>query len=164
MAICERLVIVNPLTPSVIGALRWLYYQFSPIFPVLRCPRWLAELSACPFSDIIFPPLPLSALSSTNFHCALQNGFSQTWWTGNIIILPYTWRSLYGLIVQLDLGLSRPGEVKPVADAVAVSVSRNRSLRRAFNPVNAKGGARGCTTSKHFSQLSPLLITSGKST
>ena len=30
----------------------------------------LAELQACPFPDVVFPPLPLSALSSSPFHCA----------------------------------------------------------------------------------------------
>ena len=32
------------------------------IFPVLHCPLGLAELQACPFPDVVFPPLPLSAL------------------------------------------------------------------------------------------------------
>ena len=48
------------------------------IFPVLRCPLGLAELEAYPFPDVVFPPLPLSALSSSPFHCALQDGFGQT--------------------------------------------------------------------------------------
>ena len=43
-------------------------------FPVLYCPLGLGELQACPFPDVIFPPLPLSALSSSPFHCALQDG------------------------------------------------------------------------------------------
>ena len=34
-------------------------------------PLGLAELQACPFPDVVFPPLPLSALSSSPFHCAL---------------------------------------------------------------------------------------------
>ena len=32
------------------------------------------------------PPLLLSALSSSPFHCALQGGFCQIWWTGDMII------------------------------------------------------------------------------
>ena len=47
-------------------------------FPVLHCPLGLAEVQACPFPDVVFPPLPLSALSSSPFHCALQDGFGQT--------------------------------------------------------------------------------------
>ena len=69
------------------GTNRWFCNQFSPFFPVLHCPLGLAELQACPFPDVVFPPLPLSALSSSPFHCALQDGFGQTWWTGNMTIL-----------------------------------------------------------------------------
>ena len=29
---------------------------------VFHCPLGLGELQACPFSDVVFPPLPLSAL------------------------------------------------------------------------------------------------------
>ena len=36
------------------------------------------ELKACPFPDFVFPPFPLSALSSCPFHCALQDSFGQT--------------------------------------------------------------------------------------
>ena len=35
----------------------------------------LGELQACPFPDVIFPPLALSASSSGPFHCALPEGF-----------------------------------------------------------------------------------------
>ena len=38
--------------------------QFRPFFPLLHCPLGLGELQACPFPDVVFPPLPLSALSS----------------------------------------------------------------------------------------------------
>ena len=51
---------------------------FLHFFPVLHCPQGLAELQACPFPDVVFSPLPLSALSSSPFHCALQDGFGQT--------------------------------------------------------------------------------------
>ena len=33
---------------------------------------------------LVFPPHLLSALSSSPFHCALQDGFGQTWWTGDL--------------------------------------------------------------------------------
>ena len=52
--------------------------SFLHLFPVLHCPLGLAELQACPFLDVVFPPLPLSALSSVPFQCALQDGFGQT--------------------------------------------------------------------------------------
>ena len=39
--------------------------QFPPFFSVLHHPLGLGELQACPFPDVVFPPLPLSALSSS---------------------------------------------------------------------------------------------------
>ena len=71
-----------------------IFFFFSPFFPVLHCPLGLAELQACSFSDVVFPPLPLSALSSSPFHCALQDGFGKTWWTGNMTI-PLQFASIY---------------------------------------------------------------------
>ena len=68
--------------------------QFSPFFPVYHCPLGFAELQACPFPDVVFPPLPLSALSSYLFHCALQDGIGQTWWTEDMTI-PLQFASLY---------------------------------------------------------------------
>ena len=65
---------------------RWFRNQFPQVFPVLHCPLGLGELQACPFPDDVFPPLPLSALSSSPFHCALQDGFGQTCWTGDMTI------------------------------------------------------------------------------
>ena len=52
--------------------------SFLHFFPVLHCPLGLAVLQACPFPDVVFLPLPLSALSFSPFHCALQDGFGQT--------------------------------------------------------------------------------------
>ena len=52
--------------------------QFPPFSPVSHCPLGLGKLQACPFPDVVFPPLPLSALSSYPFHCALQDGFRQS--------------------------------------------------------------------------------------
>ena len=69
--------IINSLTARVIGAPQMIW-QFSPFFSVLRCPLGLAELQACPFPDVVFPPFPLSALSSSPFHCALQDDIGQT--------------------------------------------------------------------------------------
>ena len=49
---------------------------------------------ACPFPDVVFPPLPLPALSSSPFHCALQDVFGQTWWMEDMTI-PLQFVSLY---------------------------------------------------------------------
>ena len=72
------IIIINPLTMRVVGAPQMILQPVFSIFPFLRCPLRLAELQACPFPDVVFPPLPLSALSSSPFHCALQDGFGQT--------------------------------------------------------------------------------------
>ena len=56
-------------------------------FPVFHCPMGLGELQACPFPDVVFPPLFLSALSSSPFRCKLQDGSGQTWWTWDMTIL-----------------------------------------------------------------------------
>ena len=71
--------LINPLTARVVGAQQERFRnQFPPSSPVLNCPLGLGELQACPFPDVVFPPFPLSALSSSPFHCALQDDFGQT--------------------------------------------------------------------------------------
>ena len=64
------IIIINPLTTRVVGAPQMILQPvfFSPFFPVLHCPLGLAELQACPFPDVVFPPLSLSALSSSPFN------------------------------------------------------------------------------------------------
>ena len=58
-------------------------------------PSGTCELQACSFPGVVFPPPPLSALSSSPSHCTLQDGFGQTWWTGDMTI-PLQIASLYG--------------------------------------------------------------------
>ena len=72
------IIIVNPLTAKVVGAAQMILQSVFSIFPVLHCRLGLAELQACPFPDVVFPSLTLSALSSSPFHCALEAGFGQT--------------------------------------------------------------------------------------
>ena len=66
------IIIINPLTARIVGAPQMILQPVLSIFPCSPLP------SACPFLDVVFPPLPLSALSSSPFHCALQEGFGQT--------------------------------------------------------------------------------------
>ena len=61
-----------PLTAGLVGALRMTSLPVSSI----HCRLGLGELQACLFLDV-FPPLFLSSLSSSLFHCALQGGFGQ---------------------------------------------------------------------------------------
>ena len=72
------IIIINLLTARIVGAPQMILQPVFSIFPVLHYPLGLAELQACPFPDVVFPLLPLSALSSSPFHCALQDGFGQT--------------------------------------------------------------------------------------
>ena len=93
-SLCNVIIIINPLTARVVGAPQMILQPVSPFSPVLHCPLRLADLQACPFPDVVFPPLPLFALSSSPFHSALQDGFGHTWWTGNMTI-PLQFASLY---------------------------------------------------------------------
>ena len=73
-----HIIIINPLTARVVGAPQMILQPVFPFFPVLHCPLGLAEIQACPFPGVVFPPLPLSALFSSPFRRALQDGFGQT--------------------------------------------------------------------------------------
>ena len=72
------IIIIYPLTARVVGAPQMISHQFPPFSPVLHCPLGLGELQACPFPDVVFPPFPQSASSSSPFHCALQESLGQT--------------------------------------------------------------------------------------
>ena len=72
------IIISYPLIARVVGATQMISQPVFSFFPVLHCPLGHAKLQACPFPDVVFPLLPLSALSSSTFHCALQDGFGQT--------------------------------------------------------------------------------------
>ena len=62
--------LIYPLTARVVGAPQMISQPISSIFPC-------SPLTSGTFPDVVFPPLPLSALSSSPFHCALQDGFGQ---------------------------------------------------------------------------------------
>ena len=47
----------------------------------------LGELQACPFPNVVCPPLLLSALSSSSFHGAVQDGFGQTWYISLLLVI-----------------------------------------------------------------------------
>ena len=108
------IIIIYPLPRGSLGHHRWCRNQFPPFSPVLHCPLGLGELQACPFPDVVFQPLSLSASSSSPFHRALQDGFGQTWWTGDKTT-PLKFASLYSgqeVFVwsdcSLDLGTGLP--------------------------------------------------------
>ena len=75
------------------GAPQMISQPVSSIFLCSPSGTWWTPGLPCPFSDV-FPLLLLSALSSSPFHCALQDGFGQTWWMGDMSI-PLQFMSLY---------------------------------------------------------------------
>ena len=105
------IIIIYSLTARVGGAPQMISQPVFSIFPVLHYPLGPAELQAYSFPDVVFQPFPLSALFSSPFHCALQDGFGQTWWTGDMTV-PLQFASLYNgqeVFVRstclLDLGM-----------------------------------------------------------
>ena len=61
-----------PVTEGVVGAPQMTSQPDSSIFSVLHCPLGLGE------TQVVFPSLFQSSLSSSPFHCALQAGFGQS--------------------------------------------------------------------------------------
>ena len=70
----KTLISTTPLPQGSVGHCRWFHNQFPPFSSALHCPVGPGKLQACPFPDVVFPPLFLSALSFSSFHCALQHG------------------------------------------------------------------------------------------
>ena len=66
----------------------------QPVSSILHFPLGHGKLQTCPFPDVVLPPLLPSTWSFSPFHCALHDGFGQTWWTGNMTI-PLEFASLY---------------------------------------------------------------------
>ena len=92
---CPQLSLPSPIPYpwGLLGHHWWLHNQFPPFFcSPLPSGTWGTQ--TCTFPYVVFPSFPLSALSSFPFHCALQDGFSQTWWTGDLSI-PRQFASLY---------------------------------------------------------------------
>ena len=63
----DIIIIIYPLTTMVVWVPQMISQPVSSISPVLHCPLGLGDLPACPFPDVVFPPLPLSASSSSPF-------------------------------------------------------------------------------------------------
>ena len=86
--------IIYPLIARVIGAPQMISLPVSSIFP---CYPLLSGTWRTPGLSIPWCCLPTSSsvcMSSSPFHCALQDGFGQTWWTGDMTI-PLQFSSLY---------------------------------------------------------------------
>ena len=68
-------ILLSSSAMRVFGAPQMILQSVSSIFPVFHCPLGLGKLQACPFSDVVFPHFPLSALSFSPFHCFLARWF-----------------------------------------------------------------------------------------
>ena len=108
MDVCWKFIIIimYPLTARVVGAPQMISQLVSSIIPSSSLPSGTWQV--WPFPDVVFPPLPLSALSSSPFHCALQDVFCRTWWTVDMtyycsLRLFTMVRSSHGLIAYLIL-------------------------------------------------------------
>ena len=65
--------LIYPLTSRVVGAPQMIS---QPVSSLLNCPLGLGELQACPFPDVVFPPLPLSARFYIYFKTFPGEGYS----------------------------------------------------------------------------------------
>ena len=79
------IIIINFLTARVVGAPQII---LQPVFSIFSCsplPSGTCRTPGLSFSWCCLPTSS-SALSSSPYYCALQDGFGQTWWTGNTTI------------------------------------------------------------------------------
>ena len=77
------------LTAGVVGAPQMTSQPVSSILLSSPLPSGICQTPGLSIPSCYLPTsffLFLSALSSSPFHCALQAGFGQTWWTGDMAI------------------------------------------------------------------------------
>ena len=80
-----------------LGHRRWFHNQFPPFFYVFTALWDLANsrpVHSLILSSYLFFFLFLCTLSSSSFHCAVQDGFGQTRWAGGLS-MPLHFASLY---------------------------------------------------------------------
>ena len=75
-------ILTYPLIARVIGASKWFHNQFPPFSSALQELVNSRPVHSLTSSSHLF----FCLLSSASFHCALQDGFGQTWWTGDMSI------------------------------------------------------------------------------
>ena len=68
----------HDLSLRVVGAPQMILQPVSFILPCSSLPFGTCRTPGLSIPYVVFPSLPLSALSSSPFHCALQDGFGQT--------------------------------------------------------------------------------------
>ena len=90
---CNVIIINYLLTARVAGAPQTISQPVSSIFPCTPLPSrtWQTPGLSIPWCYL---PTSSSASSSSPLNCALQDGFGQTWWMGDMTI-PLHFASLY---------------------------------------------------------------------
>ena len=94
VCVCIIIIIIYPLTARVVGAPQMISQAVSSIFPCspLSSGTWWTPSLSIPWCCL--PTSSSVCLVLFRLYCALQDGFGQTWWTGEITI-PLQFVSLY---------------------------------------------------------------------
>ena len=87
-------IIIYPWTTRVVGAPQMILQPVSFIFLCSQLPSGTCWTPGLSIPWCCLPTSSSVCLSSSPFHCALQDGFSQTWWAGDMTI-PLQFASLY---------------------------------------------------------------------
>ena len=105
--------LIYTLTARVVGAPQMISQPVSSIFPCSPLPSGTWLLQACPFPDVVFPPLPLSPLSSSppftvSWKIVLARpGEQETWpYYCSLRLSTMVRRSLCGLFASWILAMS----------------------------------------------------------
>ena len=72
------IIIIYPLSARVVGAPQMIFKTSFLHLSLFSIDLWDLPGQACPFPNVVLPPLLLSALSSSPFHCTLQDGGLKT--------------------------------------------------------------------------------------
>ena len=88
-SVSTTIIIIYPLTARVVGAPQMISQPVFLRFSLFSTALWdllnSKPVHSLKLSSHLFLCL---LLSSSPFHCALQDGFGQTWWTGDMTIPP----------------------------------------------------------------------------
>ena len=109
--ICEEIIIIiYPLIARIVGAPQMTSQPVSSIFPCPPLPSGTWRTPGLSIPSCCLPTYSSACLVFFPFHCALQDGFGQTWWTGDMSI-SLQFASLYDgqvfvwSVCLLDLGM-----------------------------------------------------------
>ena len=121
---------IYPLNEGVVGAPQMTSQPVSSIFSLFSAAIWdLANsrpVHSLMLSSHLFFCLPLS---SVPFHCTLQDGFGQTWWTGDMSI-PLQFAFLFTIARRSSCGPIACWILAQTSSLVTWSLYEMRSILR----------------------------------